>query len=76
MTTRDGPVAADAELACYCCGDSFASVDVVRFGRHPADGVCARCANWVYERSQSMGGDRRRPYWWWLLHGMPRRHTC
>lgn len=43
--------AAHKGLACYCCGGSFDAADLVRFSRHPQDGVCAGCAAWLHERS-------------------------
>jgi hypothetical protein len=54
-TSHDVPATALEELACYCCGTSFDANDLVRFERHPQDGVCAGCAAWLLERSLPVG---------------------
>ena len=50
-TYRDEPAATEEGVACYCCGESSNSSDLVRFGRHPREGVCVGCAAWLHKRS-------------------------
>jgi hypothetical protein len=64
MATASGmPTAAGGELlTCYCCGKSVGASDVVRFHEHPAEGVCAGCAAFLYKRSVAAGRVQRWPW--------------
>jgi hypothetical protein len=46
---------------------------IVRFGRHPDDGVCIGCAAWLHKRSLPIVRKIHPPFWWRLipsrLHG-------
>jgi hypothetical protein len=63
-TYHDVPVAAREELACYCCGEPFNASDLVRFDRHPHDGVCIGCAAWLHRRSMPIVHKIHPPFWW------------
>jgi len=37
--------------SCWCCGDQFDEVELVRLGDHPEVGVCAGCARFLQRRA-------------------------
>jgi len=51
------------QTACFCCGQLFRAGDITRFDQHPDQGVCARCAEWLHNRSQPGSRNLNRPVW-------------
>jgi hypothetical protein len=51
------------EVACFCCGQLFRASDITRFDQHPEQGVCARCAQWLHNRSQTGSRKTGRRVW-------------
>jgi hypothetical protein len=51
------------QVACFCCGQLFNAGDITRFDQHPDQGVCARCAEWLHNRSHPGSRKARRPVW-------------
>jgi hypothetical protein len=41
------------EVACWCCGNSYAESDIVRLGQHHEVGVCLRCAHFLHQRARA-----------------------
>jgi hypothetical protein len=64
MTVSGGPPAsATGQLVCFCCGAMFAASELIRFEKHPGEGVCAQCASWLYHHSQPAPPNRRQRVW-------------
>ncbi len=63
---HDTPAGTQEQVACYCCGESIEVSNIVRFERHPHDGVCIGCAAWLHKRSLAIGHEIRPPFWWRL----------
>ena len=63
---HDTPAAAQEQVACYCCGRSIEADNLVRFDRHPHDGVCIGCATWLHKRSLPIVHKIHPPFWWRL----------
>jgi hypothetical protein len=38
--------------ACYCCGRSYLTTNMVRFHRHPDDALCVGCVSWLHDCSR------------------------
>jgi hypothetical protein len=66
---HDTPAAAPKDVACYCCGRPIGASNIVRFDRHPRDGVCIGCAAWLHKRSLANVHEIRPPFWWRLTRG-------
>jgi hypothetical protein len=52
----------DEWVPCFCCGRSFAAVNMVSFERHPDHSVCVACTEWLYTRSRPIAR-RLSPIW-------------
>ena len=63
---HDMPAGTQEQLACYCCGEPIEASNIVRFERHPHNGVCIGCAAWLHKRSLAIGHEVRPPFWWRL----------
>jgi hypothetical protein len=63
---HDPPAATQEQVACYCCGESIEASNIVRFDRHPGEGVCIGCAAWLHKRSLPINHEIRPPFWWRL----------
>jgi hypothetical protein len=63
MATAAGPAVSVEYLMCYCCGKRVDESSLVRFHEHPAEGVCAGCAEFLHKRSVAAGRMRSWPWW-------------
>ena len=63
MATAGVPAGGRELVSCYCCGKSVDAVGLTRFHEHPAEGVCAGCAAFLYKRSVAAGRALKGPWW-------------
>ena len=68
--THNGSAVTQEQVTCYCCGSPIEADNIVRFDRHPQDGVCIGCAAWLHDRSLPIVHRIHPPFWWRLS---PRR---
>ena len=66
---HDMPAGPQEQVACYCCGGPIEASRIVRFGRHPHDGVCIGCAAWLHKRGLPIVLKIHPPFWWRLAPG-------
>jgi hypothetical protein len=52
-------------MACFCCGNAYPPDHLVRFKRHPEQGVCIKCAAWLNDRSRIVARQMYVPFRWW-----------
>jgi hypothetical protein len=60
-------------VACFCCGQLLSVGDITPFDQHPDQGVCARCAEWLHNRSKPRSVESSRPTWRRVKHRRWRR---
>ncbi len=51
---------ASSQVACWCCGEPYAELAVVRLGEHPEVAVCFGCAHFLHQRARAQE-DAARP---------------
>lgn len=73
--TITGDEAAGQWLRCFCCGLWFEVGNMVRFEKHPEDGVCVGCATWLHHRSQPIIR-KIYPQFWHRLQGRRARDAA